>query len=180
VNGQLEIIVNSFAGKSLDPIELLELFKENSGKNKEFDHFVRSIYWNIGMTNNNPELIAALFHPQQTDQKELKKRLKDVHFTEVGGQIDLSDFGLAQTNDSTQHFLLFSDFTNSTHDSLVKSLERDTQKRENLKLTVIDYSKTNDSIKRKYALIGQPILLHFSSKGFLIDQYLGLFDFYSK
>jgi hypothetical protein len=180
VNGQFEMIVNSFAGKNIDAVELLELFKVNSEKNKAFDHFIRSTYWSLGVNNNNYELISALFHPQPIDTLELQKMLKVENFTDVGDQMDLIDFGIEQHSDATQHFLLFSDFTNPTHDSLVKSISNDIKSQENLKLTVLDFSKINDNIKRKYTLISAPIVLHVSSKGYLIDRYVGYKDFILK
>jgi hypothetical protein len=174
ITSQLETIVNSYAGETLESSELLELLLKQAGEKDAFNHFIRSIYWSLGTHKKDVDLIASLFQNEYIDSSAMQEMLFNTNIFEIGDQVDLEELGVQKRNNIDQHFILFSDAEHPKNDSLLMSISKVLEHEKNTTLTFINFSQLSTEIRMKYTLIISPILFQTSSNGYLIDQFFGL------
>ena len=172
ISGQLETIVNSYAGHSLKSDELLKLLIRKGGNEVEFNHFIRSVFWDLGIQNKDVGLISKLFEFDYADSSAIIERINTANNLEIGDRLDFEELGIQHTKDSLMQFILFHNPQNPKGNSLVNAIAT-FKKNKNINLNVIDVSNLSTSIRKKYTLITTPILFQASSGGYLINRNFG-------
>lgn len=176
ISGQMETVVRSFSGDSKKNKYLLDLLLSGD-QNNNVNHFIRSVYWDIGVAEKNADLITPLFQDSNEKHSSIDSLLKlSSGAFEIGEQVILSDLKIDERKTNEQKIVFIYDNSNEAAQHLFEQLKKKEGEMDNTATYTIDSKSITKESKLKYTLLNEPIVLLIGKKNHLIDRFYGIND----
>lgn len=176
ISGQMETVVRSLSGDEKKNKDLFdELLSED--QNNNLNHFIRSLFWDIGVAQKNSDFITPLFN-DSIEKHHLIDSLLELNSGafEIGDQIELSDLKIDPHNTEGQKIIFISKKSNEVVRNLFEQLKKKEDEIDNTAIYKIDSESISKEVQLKYTLLDEPIVLLIGKKNHLIDRFYGIND----
>lgn len=176
ISGQMETVVRSLSGEGEKNKDLLDLLLSND-QNNNVNHFIRSLFWDIGVAEKNSTLIVPLFNDSDKEHHLIDSLLKlSSDPFEIGEQIELSKLNIDEHKTEEQKIIFIYKNSNKVAKNLYEQLKKKETEMDNTSIYKT-YSETlSTDTKVKYTLLNDPIVLLIGEKNHLIDRFYGISD----
>jgi hypothetical protein len=173
ISGQLETVILSLTRGGISSRSLLE--KLNEDKDADLSHFIRSIFWDLGVKYKDTSFVSPLYSSNDSSSVIYAHVLDSAKNNfDIGQQINFADFDIPVSDSLDQYIIFIGDLKNES--SLKKDFQVWLNTIENTKSTYINKNELSAKVKSKYTILGSPTVLLLSKNGYLIDRYTGESD----
>lgn len=176
ISGQMETVVNSLYGQELEANELLQqLLKDDKGSN--MNHFIRTVFWNVGIAKKQTPLITSIFNSSATDSIETDSLLHTIKNTfEIGDKFKFNEFGLNKSESTSQHLVFVYNSSKDDYDNVMNDFKSSLNSKEDISFYKVDIQNIPISLRQEFTILSTPLVLLIGKNNHLIDRFFSLED----